>query len=79
MSNIYIITVAEDKGYVLENKSDRVYIFENISGYEEELFSIIEKNLMSYSEIKLQVESWGGKIDYVTLSQLVNFYKKNNF
>tara|TARA_Y100000114_G_C11730778_1_gene313443 strand:+ start:1161 stop:1412 length:252 start_codon:yes stop_codon:yes gene_type:complete len=76
MSNL-IVTVSEDNKFFELVNNDKVYIFNNIKEYEEEICEIIETNKMSFNEIKLQVESWGGNVDLVLLKDLVKFYKKN--
>lgn len=73
----YIVTVAKDKSYILENKSDRIYIVDDAQGYEDEISIMLEKDLMTYKDIEFQIKSWGASLEVVTLSQLVNFYKKN--
>tara|TARA_X000000368_G_scaffold343882_1_gene282534 strand:+ start:300 stop:551 length:252 start_codon:yes stop_codon:yes gene_type:complete len=76
MSNL-IVTVSEDNKFFELGNNDKVYIFNNIKEYEEEICEIIEVNKMSFKEIKIQVESWGGNVDLVLLKDLVKFYKKN--
>ena len=75
--SILIVTVSEDNKFFELVNNDKVYIFNNIKEYEEEICEIIETNKMSFNEIKLQVESWGGNVDLVLLRDLVKFYKKN--
>ena len=76
MSTILITVDDANNTFDVANKT-RVYIFEDVKEYKEELCDIIEKNKMSYQEIKSQVESWGGSIDLVDLNTLVKNYKKN--
>lgn len=76
MSTILITVDDANNTFDIANKT-RVYIFEDVKEYKEELCDIIEKNKMSYQEIKSQVESWGGSIDLVDLNTLVKNYKKN--
>jgi hypothetical protein len=76
MSTILITVDDTNNTFDVANKT-RVYIFEDVKEYKEELCDIIEKNKMSYQEIKSQVESWGGSIDLVDLNTLVKNYKKN--
>jgi hypothetical protein len=72
-----IITVTkEDEVFDIGNKS-KVFIFNNINEYEEEICEIIKTNKMNYEEMKIQVESWGGTIDLVSIKDLVRNYKKN--
>lgn len=73
----FLITVDDDSNtFDIANKT-KVYIFNNVKEYKEEICDIIEKNKMSYLEIKQLVESWGGEIDLVDLNTLVKNYKKN--
>ena len=72
-----IITVTkEDEIFDIGNKS-KVFIFNNVNEYEEEICEIIKNNKMDYKEIKFQVESWGGTIDLVSMKDLIKNYKKN--
>ena len=72
-----IITVTkEDEIFDIGNKS-KVFIFNNVNDYEEEICEIIKNNKMNYKEIKFQVESWGGTIDLVSMKDLIKNYKKN--
>tara|TARA_E500000331_G_scaffold358184_1_gene423259 strand:- start:1166 stop:1396 length:231 start_codon:yes stop_codon:yes gene_type:complete len=73
-----IITVTEaDEIFDIGNNS-KVFIFENVSEYQEEICDIIKSNKMNFSDIKFQVESWGGSADLLSLKELVKNYKKNN-
>ena len=76
MSTLLITVNDLNNTFEVANKT-KIYIFENVKEYEEELCDIIEKNKMSYTEIKVLVESWGGKIDLVDLNTLIKNYKKN--
>ena len=76
MSDI-IITVSESGLFYDVNTNDKVYIFKNIKEYEEEICEMIKSNKMSFLEMKLQVESWGGEIDLFILKDLIKNYKKN--
>lgn len=72
-----IITVTkEDEIFDIGNKS-KVFIFNDVNEYEEEICEIIKNNKMDYKEIKFQVESWGGTIDLVSMKDLIKNYKKN--
>tara|TARA_A200000159_G_C7053663_1_gene227290 strand:- start:185 stop:421 length:237 start_codon:yes stop_codon:yes gene_type:complete len=77
MSKI-IFTFSSDGKLFDVGKNNKIMIIEDSAGYEEELCGIIEDNKMSFEELKNLVESWGGKIDLVLLSELIKFYKKNN-
>ena len=76
MSTLLITVNDLNNTFEVANKT-KIYIFENVKEYEEELCDIIEKNKMSYTEIKTLVESWGGNIDLVDLNTLIKNYKKN--
>ena len=77
MSRI-VITFSNDGKLFDVGKNNKVMIIEDAEPYKEELCDIIEENKMSFEELKSLVESWGGKIDMLLLSELINFYKKNN-
>ena len=71
-----IVTVSNDNSFYEISNSDKVYIFENVKEYESEICEMFEHNKMTYQDIKRQVESWGGKVDLVSLSMLVKNYQK---
>ena len=77
MSRI-VFTFSNDGKLFDVGKNNKVMIIENAMPYKEELCDIIEDNKLSFEEIKNLVESWGGKIDLVLLSDLIKNYKKNN-
>lgn len=77
MSTLLITVNDSDNTFEIANKT-KIYIFDNVEEYKEELCDIIEKNKMPYIEIKDLVESWGGNIDLIDLNTLVKKYKKNN-
>ena len=77
MSKI-VFTFSNDGKLFDVGKNNKVMIIENVAPYKEELCDIVEENKMSFEDIKNLVESWGGKIDLVLLSELIKFYKKNN-
>ena len=76
MSDI-IITVTESGLFYDVSTNDKVYIFKNIKEYEEEICEMIKQNKMSYEQMKLQVESWGGEINLFSLKELIKNYEKN--
>ena len=76
MSDI-IITVTESGLFYDVSTNDKVYIFKNIKEYEEEIFEMIKQNKMSYEQMKLQIESWGGEINLFSLKELIKNYEKN--
>ena len=69
-----IVTVSsDDQIFDIDNKT-KIYIFENVNEYKEELCDILEENKLSYSEIENLIKSWGGKVDLVPISLLVKKY-----
>ena len=77
MSKI-VFTFSSDGNLFDVGNNNKVMIIEDVTPYKEELCDIVEDNKMSFEELKNLVESWGGKIDLVLLSELIKFYKKNN-
>ena len=77
MSKI-VFTFSNDGKLFDVGKKNKVMIIENVAPYKDELCDIVEENKLSFEEIKNLVESWGGKIDLVLLSELIKNYKKNN-
>ena len=76
MSKI-IFTFSSDGKLFDVGNGNKVMIIEDVAPYKEELCDIIEDNKMSFEELKNLVESWGGKIDLLLLSELIKNYKKN--
>ena len=76
MSKI-IFTFSGDGELFDIGNDNKIMIIEDVGSYKSELCDIVEDNKMSFVELKRLVESWGGKIDMVLLSQLINSYKKN--
>jgi hypothetical protein len=76
MSKI-IFTFSGDGQIFDVGSNNKIMIIEDVGSYKSELCDIIEDNKLSFVELKSLVESWGGKIDMVLLSQLINVYKKN--
>jgi glutamine phosphoribosylpyrophosphate amidotransferase len=69
-----IVTVSsDDQIFDIDNKT-KVYIFENVSDYKEELCDILEENKLSYLDLENLIKSWGGKVDLVPISLLVKKY-----
>tara|TARA_B100000927_G_scaffold286633_1_gene278431 strand:+ start:2736 stop:2972 length:237 start_codon:yes stop_codon:yes gene_type:complete len=77
MSKI-VITFSNDGKLFDVGNGNKIMIIEDVTSYKEELCDIVEDNKMSFEELKNLVESWGGKIDLLLLSELIKFYKKNN-
>ena len=75
MSKI-VFTFSSDGKLFDIGKNNKVMIIEDAGPYKEELCDIVEDNKMSFEELKNLVESWGGKIDLVLLSELIKNYKK---
>ena len=75
----FIITISKDRFVVDSGDASIVYIFENIAGYEEEVFDLLEQDKISIKDLEVIVDSWGGKIRSVTMKQLLLCYYKNNF
>ena len=73
----FIVTINENKEITDIGNSSIVYIFENISGYEDEVFSILEENLMPIKDLENIVNSWGGKIRSIPVKSLIENYYKN--
>ncbi len=73
----FVITI--DKNRLITDSSDAaVFIFENIKGYEDEVFDLLDIHNIKMSELETMVNSWGGKIRSVTMKQLISSYYKNN-
>jgi hypothetical protein len=73
----FIITINENKEITDIGNSSIIYIFENISSYEEEVYSLLEKNTMPMRELETLVNSWGGKIRSIPVKTLIESYYKN--
>tara|TARA_B100000212_G_C27176642_1_gene448484 strand:- start:36 stop:275 length:240 start_codon:yes stop_codon:yes gene_type:complete len=73
----FIVTTGEDRLILDTGDKNIIYIFENISGYEEEVFDLLEQKKMSLVQLEEIINSWGGKMKSITLRQLINNYYKN--
>ena len=73
----FIVTINEDKEITDVGSSSIVYIFENISGYEDEVFVLLEKNKMPLKELENIVNSWGGKVKSIPVKLLIENYYRN--
>ena len=75
--NKFVISTTKDN--VVINSSDQsiIYIFENVKGYEDEIYDLFLDNKMSIVQLEFMINSWGGKLKTVTLKQLINNYYKN--
>jgi hypothetical protein len=75
--NKFVISTTKDN--VVVNSSDQsvIYIFENVKGYEEEIYDLFLDNKMSIPQLENMINSWGGKLKTVTLKHLINNYYKS--
>ena len=73
----FILTINQDKEITDVGSTSIVYVFENITGYEDEVFELLDKNKMPISELEQIVNSWGGKIRSVPVKTLIENYYKN--
>lgn len=75
--NKFVISTTKDN--VVVNSSDQsiIYIFENVKGYEEEIYDLFLDNKMSIPQLENMINSWGGKLKTVTLKHLINSYYKS--
>ena len=75
--NKFVISTTKDNVVVNSNDQSIIYIFENVKGYEEEIYDLFLDNKMSITQLEFMINSWGGKLKTVTLKQLINNYYKN--
>tara|TARA_Y100000034_G_C6560819_1_gene242683 strand:+ start:224 stop:463 length:240 start_codon:yes stop_codon:yes gene_type:complete len=73
----FIVTTGEDRLILDTGDKNIIYVFENISGYEEEVFDLLDQKKMSLSQLEEIINSWGGKMRSITLRQLITNYYKN--
>ena len=75
--NKFVISTTKDN--VVINSSDQsiIYIFENVKGYEDEIYDLFLDNKMSIPQLENMINSWGGKLKTVTLKQLINNYYRS--
>ncbi len=73
----FVITIDKDR-LITDSSDSAVFIFENIKGYEDEVFDLLDIHNIKMSELETMVNSWGGKIRSVTMRQLISNYYKNN-
>tara|TARA_B100001287_G_C22627308_1_gene503234 strand:+ start:328 stop:567 length:240 start_codon:yes stop_codon:yes gene_type:complete len=74
----FILTMNKNKEITDVGNTSIVYIFENITGYEDEVFSLLEKKQMPIKDLENIVNSWGGKVRSVPVKSLIENYYKNN-
>ena len=72
-----IITVSKDDAFFDVGKESKVYIFENVKEYHDEICDMIKENKITYQDLKRIIESWGGNIELLTINDLIKNYKKN--
>lgn len=73
------VLTTDSENYILNEKdTNRIYVFENVNEYKEELTDMINNNQMSISEITFHVESWGGKLHVITLRELLKIFLKKS-
>ena len=75
--NKFVISTTKDNVVINSNDQSIIYIFENVKGYEEEIYDLFLDNKMSIPQLEFMINSWGGKLKTVTLKQLINNYYKN--
>lgn len=73
----FVVTIDKNR-LVTDSSEAAVFIFENIKGYEDEVFDLLDIHNIKMSELESMVNSWGGKIRSVTMRQLISSYYKNN-
>tara|TARA_B100000963_G_scaffold359227_1_gene385919 strand:- start:1011 stop:1247 length:237 start_codon:yes stop_codon:yes gene_type:complete len=75
--NKFVISTTKDNVVINSNDQSIIYIFENVKGYEDEIYDLFLDNKMSIVQLEFMINSWGGKLKTVTLKQLINNYYKN--
>jgi len=75
--NKFVINATKDNVVVNSDDQSIIYIFENVKGYEDEIYDLFLENKMSISQLENMINSWGGKLKTITLKQLINNYYKN--
>jgi len=75
--NKFVISTTKDNVVINSNDQSIIYIFENVKGYEDEIYDLFLDNKMSIAQLEFMINSWGGKLKTVTLKQLIKNYYKN--
>ncbi len=75
MSNFVISTTKDN--IVFTGDQNIIYIFEEVKGYEDEIYDLFVSNHMSLPQLEDMVNSWGGKLKTITLKQLIKNYYNN--
>lgn len=65
------------KDYVDIGQNQRIYVFKDVEEYEDQIQTMIEKNI-NLSELEKMVESWGGSMKIYFLNNLIKNFEKNN-
>lgn len=67
----------QSKEYLDIGENQRVYVFSNTRGYEEQIQVMLE-NSIKLDELEKMIESWGGNMEIYLLNDLIKNFKKNN-
>lgn len=67
----------QSKEYLDVGENQRVYVFSNTKGYEEQIQVMLE-NSIKLDELERMIESWGGNMEIFLLNDLIKNFKKNN-
>jgi len=67
----------QSKEYLDIGENQRVYVFSNTKGYEEQIQVMLE-NSIKLDELEKMIESWGGNMEIFLLNDLIKNFKKNN-
>lgn len=67
----------QSKEYLDIGENQRVYVFSNTKGYEEQIQVMLE-NSIKLDELEKMIESWGGNMEIYLLNDLIKNFKKNN-
>jgi hypothetical protein len=67
----------QSKEYLDIGENQRVYVFSNTKGYEEQIQVMLE-NSIKLDELQKMIESWGGNMEVFLLNDLIKNFKKNN-
>lgn len=64
------------KEYIDIGQNQRVYVFKNVEQYEEQIQTMLEKNI-NLNELEKMIESWGGIMKIYFLNDLIKNFEKN--
>jgi len=77
MKNI-VLTTDVNHYIISEKDNNRIFIFENVKEYKDEIIDMVNTNKMTIPDLVMHVESWGGKLHVLTLRELIkNYFEKN--